>query len=454
MSKQTLMPPAGFKDPRALAGLPKDTPLCVALSGGADSVALLSLLAADPHVSAVHVHHGIRGAEADRDADFCRDLAARLGVPLTVLSIDAPALARELGVSLETAARDGRYKAITAHLEKENIPLLVTAHHADDQLETILQHLLRGSGLSGLCGIPACRPLASGIQVVRPLLTITRAALRDYLEKVGLSHVEDSTNQQGCCTRNRLRLEVLPVLSELYPAGIEAAARCAELLTEDESYLDSLAADFLQAEGDEPPLSALAALPRPIFSRVLRRLLPISPERAHIEALAAFCQKATPHALLSLPSLTVAAENGRLHVIQAQDSFADYEVELCEGETPLPAINGLAIVARNGKNCEMQPNNIYKYSTRLSFCSAIIDGKLAVRNRREGDRIRSGGMHKAVRRLSGQEHLPLSVRKKMPLLVDDSGILAVPFTAPRAVLRDGALQKNAPRDVTVYLFFN
>ena len=116
MNKQLPMPPSGFKDPRTLAGLPKDAPLCVALSGGADSVALLSLLAADAHVSAVHVHHGIRGAEADRDADFCRDLAATLGVPLTVLSIDAPALARSRGVGLETAARDGRYEAITEHL--------------------------------------------------------------------------------------------------------------------------------------------------------------------------------------------------------------------------------------------------------------------------------------------------------------------------------------------------
>jgi tRNA(Ile)-lysidine synthase len=454
MKKQTPTPPYGFKDPRALAGLPKDTPLCVALSGGADSVALLSMLSADPNVCAVHVHHGIRGAEADRDADFCRDLAGRLGVPLTVLSIDAPAMARALGVSLETAARDGRYEAITAHLKKENIPLLVTAHHADDQLETILQHLLRGSGLSGLCGIPACRRLADGVLVARPLLTVTREALRDYLEKAELSHVEDSTNAEGCCTRNRLRLEVLPALSELYPAGVEAAARCAELLLEDEGYLDSLAADFLQKEGDEPSLPALAALPRPIFARVMRKLLPASPERVHIEALAAFCQKATPHATLSLPRATVAAENGRLTVVCEPDTFTDYEIVLREGETPLPEIGGLAIVARNGENCETHPNNVYKYSTQLSFCSAIIDGKLSVRNRRAGDRIRSGGMHKAVRRLQGQEHLPLSVRKKMPLLADDSGVLAVPFLAPRAVMRDGALKKNAPRDITVFLFFN
>ena len=454
MNRQAQTPPSGFKDPRALAGLPKDAPLCVALSGGADSVALLSLLSSDPHVSAVHVHHGIRGAEADRDADFCRDLAKTLGVPLTVLSIDAPALAKSRGVGLETAARDGRYEAITAHLKKENIPLLVTAHHADDQLETILQHLLRGSGLAGLCGIPACRPLGDGVLVARPLLTVTRASLRDYLAQVHLSHVEDSTNQEGCCTRNRLRLDVLPVLSELYPAGAEAAARCAELLSEDEAYLDTLAAEFIEKEGDEPKLSSLAALPRPVFARVMRALLPISPERVHIEALAAFCQKATSHASLSLPSLTVAAENGKLTLVREPVEQADYEIELSQGETPLPEIDGLAIVVRNGENCEKRPNNIYKYETQLSFCSAIIDGKLTVRNRRAGDRILSGGLHKAVRRLSGQEHLSLSVRKRMPLLTDSSGLLAVPFTAPRAVLRDGAIKKGAPCDITVFLFFN
>jgi tRNA(Ile)-lysidine synthetase-like protein len=174
----------------------------------------------------------------------------------------------------------------------------------------------------------------------------------------------------------------------------------------------------------------------------------------HIEALAAFCQKATSHASLSLPSLTVAAENGKLTLVREAVERADYEIELSQGETPLPEIDGLAIVVRNGENCEKRPNNIYKYETQLSFCSAIIDGKLTVRNRRAGDRILSGGLHKAVRRLSGQEHLPLSVRKRMPLLTDSSGLLAVPFTAPRAVWRDGAIKKGTPCDITVFLFFN
>jgi tRNA(Ile)-lysidine synthase len=118
MGYRGIAPPAEFLDPNELLHLhPTETvPICVALSGGADSVALLAMLADRTALSAVHVHHGIRGEEADRDADFCRALTDRLGIPLTVLNIDAPALAKARGVSLETAARDGRYAVIEAHM--------------------------------------------------------------------------------------------------------------------------------------------------------------------------------------------------------------------------------------------------------------------------------------------------------------------------------------------------
>ena len=171
----------GFRQPHLLAGMPADTPVAVALSGGADSVALLLLLRDRPGLCAVHVHHGIRGAEADRDLAFCRALTARLSVPLYELFVDAPARAREMGESLETAAREARYAAMSALLAEKSIPLLATAHHADDQLETMLQHLLRGSGTRGLCGIPARRSLADGILVVRPLLAVPKADILAFL---------------------------------------------------------------------------------------------------------------------------------------------------------------------------------------------------------------------------------------------------------------------------------
>ena len=449
MNKKATSPlPAGVCDPRALAGLPADAPLAVALSGGADSVALLAMLAPLGHLIALHVHHGIRGEEADRDALFCRKLTQRLDVPLEVLHIDAPALARERKVGIETAARDGRYAAMTAYLQQHGIPLLVTAHHADDQLETMLQNLLRGAGLCGLCGIPACRPLAEGVLVARPLLSLTRKDLKDYLQKADLPFVTDSTNQEPCCNRNRLRLEVVPALEAIAPHAASSAARCAATLAEDEAYLEQLADDFVREQGSSPRLDALAALPRPIFARVMRRLLPILPEQVHLAALWQFCATAKPHASLSLPHCTVRESAGRLTLGDRHaPPVQDYHLYLHEGENEIPEINGVAILARSGDNSLPPPKNFYKYSTCVNFSSAIINGRLALRPRRAGDKILSCGMHKVVRRLPGLSQLPPDVRARMPLLVDDGGVLAVPF----AVCRDGAAKEA---DTTLFLYFN
>ena len=449
-SQKHIPPPRGFRDPRALAKLPADVPLLVALSGGADSVALLAMLAAKPPVSAVHVHHGIRGAEADRDVDFCRTLCNRLGISLTVLHIDAPALARETGVSLETAARNGRYDAIARHMTALGIPLLVTAHHADDQLETVLQHLLRGSGLAGLCGIPACRPLGDGLLVTRPLLQLTRQELRDYLKLAELEFVEDSTNDQGCCTRNRLRLEVMPVLAELYPKGSKSAARCAETLAQDERFIKDCAEEFLKREGHEPSVAALASLPHSVFARVMQLMLPTPPEQVHIEALAELCRRAVPHSSLSLPQGRVAVEGGRLVLAPTVATAVDYSVPLTLGTHSLAPLDGIAVVCDAHEVHALAIIGQYRYEAHISLPSAAIRGKLYARPRREGDKLLQGGMHKAVRRLQGLSALPPDVRARMPLLCDDNGVLAVPFCPSR----DGIGEKSVKKDICVHLYFN
>ena len=438
--------PAGVCDPRMTAGLASDSPVAVALSGGADSVALLHMMqdAGVQPLSAVHVHHGIRGSEADRDVAFCTALCERLGVAFEVLYADVPRLAAESGLGLESAAREARYALLEEHLRKNGIPLLLTAHHADDQLETLLQNLMRGSGLRGLCGIPACRALGAA-RIVRPLLQMTKAQILQYCRVHALSFVSDSTNTEACCPRNRLRMEVLPILTELWPSGAISAARCAASLAEDEAYLSGEAARFLRREGNTPSVAALAALPRPILARVMRALLPKPPEAVHIDALAGLVERGVMQSAISVPGARVLLKNGRLTVEVEQLPAQSFEIFLREGENPLPDGLGVAVLTSASAHLPDAPENVYKYSTRINFSSAIINGRLSVRTRRAGERILQGGRHKLVRRLPCMAGFSTAERERMPLLCDESGVLAVPF----GPLRDGA-DRGADRSLLLY----
>ena len=446
MTPIALKPPVGFCAPHALAGVTENTAIAVALSGGADSVALLHMLhcntACDLH--AVHVHHGIRGEEADRDADFCTQFCATLGVPFTLLRVDVPALAEKTGLGLETAARTARYDAIDAFLREHNIPLLATAHHADDQLETMLQNLLRGAGLRGLCGIPACRTLGMAT-VVRPLLRVSKEDILAYCTQASLPFVTDSTNNEPCCARNRLRLDVIPVLRELWPNAPRSAARCATTLAEDEAYLSSLANDFIKQEGRTPSCTTLSALPTPIFARVMQSLLPAPPEATHIESLEVLVREAKPHAALSLPSATVRIENGCLCIEETPTcELIPYEIALTEGTHAFP--NGIAVLAHGDNEIDEALARVYPYTARIRFSMSAIEGTLTLRPRGVGERIASGGNHKLVRKLPCMSRYPLAVRARMPLLCDAQGVLAV----PNGPVRDGA---TTPHDTTLLLYF-
>ncbi len=190
--------PTLFTSPATLSGLPPATPLLVAFSGGADSRLLLELTvdwarANGAPVTAAHLHHGIRGAEADRDEAFCRGVAAAHGIAYVCERADIPARAARSGRSLELEARLARYAFFSRVMQARGIPLLLTAHHADDQLETLLLRLLRGSGTHGLAGIPPVRPCA-GRAPAPPLLTATRQDILDACRARGLTYVTDSTN--------------------------------------------------------------------------------------------------------------------------------------------------------------------------------------------------------------------------------------------------------------------
>jgi tRNA(Ile)-lysidine synthase len=252
----------------------------VGLSGGADSVALTFLLrdlAARGEVvvaGLAHVHHGLRPS-ADRDETFCRALATRLGFPLEVERADVRGVAAREGRSLEDAARRVRYLLLARAAERLGADRVAVAHTQDDQAETVLLRLARGAGLTGAAGI---RPRRG--QVIRPLLGVSRAALRADLAARGEAWVEDESNEDLANPRNRVRHRVIPELDRTLGAPVAPAlARAAALAGEDGAWLDALATARLEALAHEGPggleldAAALGAEPAPLRRRILLQAL-------------------------------------------------------------------------------------------------------------------------------------------------------------------------------------
>ncbi|HEY4143938.1 tRNA lysidine(34) synthetase TilS [Pinirhizobacter sp.] len=217
----------------ALADLPADAPLCVAFSGGGDSMALLHALAAmrPAKLRALHVNHGLQQASDDW-ARRCETFCHGLGIPLTVVRVVVDMIG---GQGPEAAARDARYTAFAANLGEGEILLL--AHHRDDQVETVLLKLLRGAGPAGLAGIRPSRPLGHG-RLLRPLLKVPRAQLRSYLDHHGLTPVEDPSNTDHAMARSYLRAEILPRLAGHWPQAAQSIVHAA--------HATAAAADFIE----------------------------------------------------------------------------------------------------------------------------------------------------------------------------------------------------------------
>lgn len=252
----------------------RTTRLLAAVSGGSDSVALLhALLALGQCIGVAHVHHGLRGAEAERELEFVATLSTQLGVAFHVERVDAR---RRDGRSPEARARALRYAALERMRAAGGYASLVTAHQRDDQAETVLLRAVRGSGPAGLAAV---RPSLDGGRVLRPLLGLRRAELSEYLARRGLAFVSDSSNADRAIPRNRLRAEVVPILETIAPGAVASLAQLAELAREAEdaarSPLDALLDRGLEhGEGgvwlDD---AALASLEAPLRRRALARLL-------------------------------------------------------------------------------------------------------------------------------------------------------------------------------------
>ena len=441
MPKQAEWSPLGLPTPQRLAGLTKNTPVLLGLSGGADSRALLHILSLQAardgfSVTLAHVNHGIRGEEALRDRAFCQALAEQYGFKLFILDADVPTLAAEHGRGLEEEARAVRYAYFSQLMQKQNIPLLATAHHADDQLETMLFRLCRGSGTKGFGGMSPVRPIKGGY-LVRPMLSLPSREIRAFCEREGLSFVTDSTNEDAAYARNRIRLEIVPVMESLFDTPQRRAAALAEDLREDEAFLSSLAEGVLfeAGQGEGLSLSVLAKAPTPVLRRVLLRWCEREtgrpPERVHIEALIGLIKSADPSAEVALPNGVIAAiECGCLVRLAEADAQADYCIAFCEGDTVITEA-GFCICVEKCDEFTKINNLSTQSSINLYMKSAIMKNGLFWRPRREGDRLLIHGMHKKLRRLYREAGISPRTRARIPLLCDGEGIVWAPFVGVR-----------------------
>ena len=399
-----------------------------ALSGGADSVCLADvLLSLAPTLGfaleCAHFDHRLRGAESERDAGFVRDWCRERGIPLHFSSGDTAEYAKERGLSLEEAGRDLRYAFLEGLCDEKTV--VATAHQAEDQAETILLNLLRGAGLRGLCGIPPRRG-----RISRPLLELSREEILNYLEERGLSHVEDSSNAVPDVRRNRLRLQVLPLLREMNPSFAAACSRTSRLLRADEDYLTDASAGLWRKEGEEAvlPVSRLLEAPPPLAARALRQAAEgfgVRLEEKHVASLLLLASSDSPSARLSLPGgLTARRRYGELRLGNSEPKTLPFpETELPFGVwTALPDCKWSVFWGDPGERTKINGKFIAFFFKKESIC-----GKMLVRPRRSGDRLRPAGRpEKSLKKWMIEEKIPAPERDRLPVFADEAGVLAVP----------------------------
>lgn len=400
-----------------LSGLPQQGLIVVGFSGGADSTALCHWLLGkvDPRrLVLAHVNHQLRGEESQRDEEACRAFAQGHGLRLEVFREDVAALARQEGLGLEECGRNVRYRFFES-LAPGKEDRILTAHNANDNLETILLHLCRGTSLPGLLGIPYSRG-----KVLRPLLKVPREEIEAYCRREGLSYVTDSSNLSQEYTRNRLRHQVLPVLEELNPQVLEAVSRMVGTLSQDESFLEEQASSLLR-EARVPwglDTALLGASHRAVQTRALRlfcREQGVPPlEKQHVDAL---CCCLAQGGETGLPGGFLAQCSQGVFSLKKMGEAEGFSQEVALGKTDLPCGKTLFLQVKplsQGENSPKIHNLLFKNALDYD----IITGNLRARSRREGDRFSPAGrrLSKSMKQLFQEQKVPVFQRGRVVLL--------------------------------------
>lgn len=388
----------------------------VALSGGADSVCLLLVmkeLSAEYgyKLKAVHVNHLLRGEESDRDELFCRELCQKEGIPLTVFREDAAEYSKNHKLSLEAGARKLRYNLFDKVCTDNS--KLAAAHTLSDNAETVIFNLARGTGLKGLCGIPPKRD-----NIIRPLIYCTREDIIEFLSEREQGFVTDSSNLSDDYSRNKIRHNVIPILTELNSRFFESVKRLTESLYEDERFLSEQAE--MLSESD------LRSVDTAIRRRVIKNQLcrsKIEPTGDKILAAEKTILGESGKVCLS-SDVYASSKKGRLilqHIPKERVIFPETEAIIGEN---LFLCDKMVIISLNNDGINAENVCINNFVTKSVIDYDKIQGRLSLRNRRDGDGyVRAGRSFTSTLKKLMNESVPQGERDHIAILADEKGII-------------------------------
>ena len=399
----------------------KGKSLCVCFSGGADSTALLAglkMLSEEYSfgLSACHFNHLIRGEEAYRDEQFCKNICESLGVKLYCGRDDVPSYAALNKLSLEEAARECRYNFFARIIDKKSVDYCVTAHNMNDDAETLIFNLVRGSGINGASSISPYSDL-----YLRPMLNISRDEIIKFITSNGLEYVNDSTNFSNDYTRNYIRNVIFPELQSINPSVVDALSRYIASVREDRIYFDNVARENENKD--------LRTLQRPIRARIITsKFKAFTGRNLNFDLIntideAIFSNKRTVVPVYNLYHCIVYNGCVEYYNIDVCQKVLIDNVALCDG---VNSISDKIIIEISDKKVPREENFNKLYTTQLlSFDN--ISGGIYARQRKTGDKITVKGINKSLKKLFIDMKIPKEYRDSIPIICDDKGIIYVPF---------------------------
>ena len=400
------------------------TKVLVGFSGGADSSALLHFLyffASDKgkkfSVEAVHVNHCLRGEEAVRDENFVRSFCEKFGIKLHIKRIDVKSIAKKNKVGLEEAGRAARYETFYSLINSES-EKIATAHTLSDNCETFIFNLMRGAALKDLCGIPPTRD-----RIVRPLINVTREEIEKYCLDNGIDYIHDSTNFERDYTRNKIRLDVIPVLKKINPDFEKSVLRTVETISEDEKYLDKKSSEILESVRlkDGYDSKKIKKLPFCLKSRLAVKIIKESseklPEKKYVDLICKIMDNGGAVTLSN--TIDLICKNDVLKICKKNEKKS---VEKVKWEYPLKDFNNLTEIETN-IIIKVIPFSEYsntdiKINKKNVFDLDKLPPNCFIRNRRSGDRFTFPfrKVTKSVKKLMNELKIAENLRHKTAMI--------------------------------------